>query len=413
MNQLLKGLLNDTQIGKKVRDNVDYINSTECNNHIDKYIQNLFDNKCETQINEKLCKSSCVKPGMGGHEGAFINYVNIKNNKCNVNCGKKYIGDSITECRFYIKLGILGYINSIPKSYLKYIPKFHGLFCSTGNSKYFVMDNITSNVGKNDKNLDFKLGHKTAFKHESGLIKTSIRHKQISSRFSISNQYGFRLEGSTEKLKLIKAANNTDYINNELALKYVNEHKLSHILVKHLTEKITLESLTNYIKNTKFNLYIIHPLTIFSKFFEDKRGANLSKAKKTMMELYNMFSEFYYPNWQNSLRLLSGSQNNDISVGFIGSSLMLVYGSKGVNCKLIDLAHPIVMTKLNTKKDKENNYKIVSNMTSGFVNLLILLDYWIYTHEPTWVNNNKEQRKLLHDTYTYFELYVRKVLKMD
>ena len=57
-------------------------------------------NKCP-KLKKSKCKVKtqipCVSKGMGGHAGAIID---LPRKSCNINCGKKYIGDSIKEAKF-------------------------------------------------------------------------------------------------------------------------------------------------------------------------------------------------------------------------------------------------------------------------------------------------------------------------
>ena len=274
----------------------------------------------------------CVSKGMGGHIGAIID---LPNKKCNINCGKKYVGDSIKEAKFYEDLVMMTKRKEIPKAYLKFFPKFYSNYCTRDNNTYFEIENLRTKAGLNSQVLDFKVGYKTAYTFNSGILKEK-RHA-IINKLSTSAKYGFRLEGKS--INIIKTS----------------LHKSKMLSLKHFSNK------------KKFSNYGTHPFHIFKSYFKDDKKS----ALKTLASLNKMIATFIIPNEQNALK------NIKTSIGFIGSSILFVKGNKSSFVKLIDFAHPIILNKNTKKRHIKKNQIAILNMSNGIVSLQIHLNRFI------------------------------------
>jgi hypothetical protein len=347
------------------------------------------------------CKEKyyCVKKGMGGHKGAFINFIDPSKNssKCRyIECGKKF-KENDKEVVIYKKLYELANNKEIPRVFLDFFPKFHIKYCSIGNNNYFSIENLNKNLGDNVQNLDIKLGYKSAFKHNTGLIKTQ-RHKQINHKFSTSHDYGFRLEGTTLKKKLLtQNENNSILYDINKVDKYIRITELPINIKDLLHGKIKKKSMASlFKKKNKYDLYIIHPLIVLNIFFNN----NIKNAKKMFDNIFDMLYKFILPNIKIAIELRSNVKHNKVAVGFIGSSLMLLYGDQKVASKIIDIAHPYIMEAKTDDRIRENNFKVIYNMTMGVLSFIIVLDYWIYNNDNKWINKNINSRKLITSMYT-------------
>ena len=82
-------------------------------------------------------------------------------------------------------------------------------------------------VGSNPKNLDFKIGARTAFKFDKGLLGAQ-RHKILDSeKYSTSSKYGFRLEGATDVEEIVHKAKQNPKTSHYK--KTINMFKFNHI----------------------------------------------------------------------------------------------------------------------------------------------------------------------------------------
>ena len=160
--------------------------------------------KCHDKtMSRSHCKTKkkykgCVESGMGGHPGAFTD---VQLDNCTIACGKKISKSSKTELKFYNELYSISNLPPHLNALKNYLPKYYASEkCSKGKNEYFIIENIKSDLGKNIKTLDFKIGFKTAFKFDKGYLG-SLRHKIIDRQSSISHKKGFRLEGITGKDK--------------------------------------------------------------------------------------------------------------------------------------------------------------------------------------------------------------------
>ena len=124
-----------------------------------------------------------------------------------------------------------------------------------------------------------------------------------------------------------------------------------------------------------------------------------------------MVQNFILPNIKTALRLKSKSSSKKKAIGFVGSSLFLLYGSKDVRAKIIDIAHPYILDAETPDKTKENSFKVIYNMTMGVLSFIIILDYWIYINDNTWIKKNKNARKLISSSYALFIKDKESILK--
>jgi hypothetical protein len=363
---------------------------------------------CATNI-PKDCneKYYCVKKGMGGHEGAFINFIDpAKKSKCKyIECGKKFQKND-KELVIYKKLHKLVKNSAIPSVFLEHFSNFHKKYCSINGVDYFSIENLNKNLGNNVRNIDIKLGYKSAFKHDSGLFK-STRHKFINTKYSTSHEYGFRLEGTTLKDDILEANKNSETLYNDNIDKYIARAGLPASIKDLLYGKIEKDSLSTLKKKEKYDLYVIHPLIVLNIFFKH----NKKKANDLYDKLFDMVQNFILPNIKTALRLKSKSSSKKKAIGFVGSSLFLLYGSKDVRAKIIDIAHPYILDAETPDKTKENSFKVIYNMTMGVLSFIIILDYWIYINDNTWIKKNKNARKLISSSYALFIKDKESILK--
>ena len=292
--------------------------------------------QCKTSVPEKCSKNACLKPGMGGHKGAFIN-VMLNPKTCRVACGKVIKRSSIDEFQFYKDLNDLMKLPDfkplrpmIPKVFLKQT-------CSQNQNDYFVIENLAKG---NSKLLDFKIGYKSAFKFKSGFFK-SQRHSVLDKFFSTSRKFGFRLEGATEIDKILDADRDYRYYENKLKMPF---------------------------RKKKLGLYTRHPFIIFENFFESR-----AEAEKILRKLKRFEKNFLIPNQKNA-------EAGVLSIGFIGASLLLSNGPDGdrdVDVKLIDFAKPVILDHLQSEETKRSYNKAITNFSLGLSNFIFYLDTWV------------------------------------
>jgi hypothetical protein len=327
--------------------------------------------------------SPCVQPkGMGGHPGAFTNvHIRSSDGECKIACGKKISGDSIKEYEFYKKLFTTQNLPHYLENLKKFLPTFYiddkcnksfktekkesswfGLYnkkiISHHTNNYFIIDNIMSAVGSEPKNLDFKIGFKTAFQFDKGFMGAT-RHRLLDNdNFSTSNRYGFRLEGATDIDELVKKAKTNPNISNY--------------------KKTSLERGK---KKQQIALYHLDPEFVFDNFFDSK-----NQAIELFNELKLLWSEFLEPN-------INAASRGEQSVAFIGSSILIVKGKDKITFKLIDFAHPLWNSKetFNEHITQHRHNKVVENYTQGLRNLISLVGAWIDKNQtnikPVTTNN--------------------------
>jgi hypothetical protein len=297
----------------------------------------------------------CVGEGMGGHPGAFTDVYLKDGDKCFTACGKKINKDTLIEYDFYMKLfdntrvlpdHLKQFRNNMPKFYKndtckkEWKEKGFWLWGSeTKSSNYFVIENIKVPIGDNAKTLDFKIGKKTAFKSDKGTIGR-IRHWGIDGILSRSEQLGFRLEGATDAADIMKSA--------------ISNKKYSGWF------DTTIQNLGK--KKLQSGLYTLVPEFVWDTFIDTKEQAS---SLKSQFETFN--THFIMPN-------MEAETLNKETIGFIGSSILIVKGDKGITFKLIDFAHPFWNTidSIKHRKHKE----IVLNYCEGLKNFVEIYNNW-------------------------------------
>ena len=293
----------------------------------------------------------CVEEGMGGHPGAFTD---IQLPGCNIACGKKITGDSETELAFYDDLYMVTGLPDYLESLKTFLPTYYpGEKCKKGDNGYFVIENIKGGVGDNVRTLDFKVGKKTAFGRDSGHMKRK-KHKLLDTRFSHSDKIGFRLEGLTGESGLLEGV-----------VDAAKKHKDDSGFEKNVLQRGK--------KKLQKSLYNLAPDFIFSHFFQTKK-----QVKDIAIELERLDREFIEP----TRRVIEATPNEQ-TIGFIGSSILLVIGSDGGTFKLIDFAHP----KWNNtsvgcckKSPGDLHKKVVLNYIDGLKSFIEYFTTWRNMH---------------------------------
>uniref|UniRef100_A0A6C0C2A7 Uncharacterized protein n=1 Tax=viral metagenome TaxID=1070528 RepID=A0A6C0C2A7_9ZZZZ len=322
-------------------------------------------------INNKIdsCQdygTPCIGEGMGGHPGSFTDIYVKDGDKCLTACGKKIESkDSYIEYNFYMNL--FDNTKNLPeylKKFREFLPKFYRndsckkeweegeQFWLWGPEKkranYFVFENIKSSVGKNAKTLDFKLGKKTAFKFDKGSFG-NVRHIILDSDMSRSKSQGFRLEGATDGKEIVEEAKKNKKISGWF----------------HTTPQDVGK------KQTNSALYTLHANFVWNKFIENKEQA--SSLKQQLNELDD---KFVMPN-------MEAETKNEESIGFIGSSILIVKGDGGIKFKLIDFAHPFWSHP--TMSKNQHHKEVVLNYNEGLKMFIEIYNKWYndkYFDEP-------------------------------
>ena len=279
-------------------------------------------------INNKIntCEdygTPCVGKGMGGHPGAFTDVYIKDGDKCLTACGKKIDSkDAFYEYNFYMNL--FDNTKDLPeyiKAFRTFLPKFYrnesckkewkedeGFWLWPAESKranYFVFENVKSSVGADAKTLDFKIGKKTAFKFDKGRFGKT-RHTILDTEMSRSSRQGFRLEGATEGEEILKKAKENKKMSGWF-------HTATQDFGK---------------KKVNSGLYTIYANFIWNDFIE-----NQEQAKSLKQQLNELDDKFIMPN-------MEAETKGEETIGFIGSSILIVKGTNGITFKLIDFAHP-------------------------------------------------------------------------
>ena len=297
----------------------------------------------------------CVGEGMGGHPGAFTDVYLKEGDKCFVACGKKIKKDTLVEYDFYMKLfDNTRVLPEYVKAFRDNIPKFYksdtckkeweeeGFWLwpsEKKSSNYFVIENIKVPVGDNAKTLDFKIGKKTAFKSDKGTIGR-VRHWGIDTQLSRSKQIGFRLEGATDVKQMM-----------EVAVKNKKHSGWFDTTIQNLGKK-KLQS----------GLYTLYPQFIWDQFIETKEQATSLKK-----QLETLDKKFIMPN-------MEAETLNKETIAFIGSSILIVKGDKGITFKLIDFAHPFWNT-IDSERHRKHK-EIVLNYCEGLKHFVEIYIDW-------------------------------------
>ena len=203
-------------------------------------------------------------------------------------------------------------------------------------------------MGKNAKTLDFKLGKKTAFKFDKGSFG-NVRHIILDSDMSRSKSQGFRLEGATDGKEIVEEAKKNKKISGWF----------------HTTPQDVGK------KQTNSALYTLHANFVWNKFIENKEQA--SSLKQQLNELDD---KFVMPN-------MEAETKNEESIGFIGSSILIVKGDGGIKFKLIDFAHPFWSHP--TMSKNQHHKEVVLNYNEGLKMFIEIYNKWYndkYFDEP-------------------------------
>ena len=307
-----------------------------------------MDNKCSNIID--LHPFLPENPAeMGGHPGAFVNiYVTEQENdgKCDIFGGKKWIDDSVTEYEFYQYLYKKENPNNLFKNFKKYIAEFKpDSLCKPSNPMidknpevlkkmdyYIPMSNAKNTVRKGNEKIhyfDFKIGYKTAFLHEKGkkgIANTPQRDKEQS----ISNKIGFRAEGST----LVNEINN-------ISKKFQEESGWHETTKEGLIggiidpqKKYPVPKWVAHQKADQYHLYLLNPGFIYDVLFYNTPDKHVEEFCKKL----KLFEKEVI---EENFKAFHGEKQH--AIAFIGCSILLVSGGKGIDFKLIDFAHPYVL----------------------------------------------------------------------
>ena len=333
------------------------------------------------------------KSEMGGHPGAFINIympaTTKGGNDCEIWGGKKWVKDSRTEYNFYEYL-YKNQDNEIFKTFKEYIPLFKDDLgrClpyqpnSTEKAKkymhyYIPMNNIHNSVreGTEDvNNLDIKLGFRTSFIHEKGFDGNKSGIKRDTEQ-SISSKVGFRLEGTSLKNR-INEISNTEALESgwhetsaageikrflmkfkpvigkekktseeEEAKRLKDVYDKDKKFVKNIRD---IEYIKKKYKLDQYKLYILNPGFIYDTFFYNTPDKYINDFE---LKLIGFEKNFIKKNFE------AFETENSPAIAFIGCSIFIVSGSKGINFKFMDFAHPYVLSWENNNGVKELSKK--------------------------------------------------------
>ena len=286
---------------------------------------------------------------MGGHPGAFVNiYVTQEENggKCDIFGGKKWVDDSVTEYEFYQFLYKKENPNNLFKNFKKYIAEFKpDSLCKPSNPMidkdpkvlkeldyYIPMSNAKNTVRKGKEKIhyfDFKIGYKTAFIHEKG--KKGVENTpQRDKEQSISNEIGFRAEGST----LVNEINNISkkFQKESGWHKTTKEGKIGGIIDPQ--KKYPIPKWVAHQKADQYHLYLLNPGYIYDVLFYNTPDKHVEEFCKKL----KLFEKEVI---EENFKAFRGEKQH--AIAFIGCSILLVNGGKGIDFKLIDFAHPYVL----------------------------------------------------------------------
>ena len=287
--------------------------------------------KCyNLQNKRKKCKNTrkkrkeipCVEKNMGGQ---INNFTNIQLKNCKIMCGKK-IKKSTKEYEMYSLLNKKHHYPRYIQNLKRMIPTFYKeATCTHNKYEYFVLENLKNSVGNKIQTLDIKIGFNTAISFDSNILH-STRHNIIDKYLSSSNKHGFRVEGLTG-------------YNSESIMK-----------------KIKYKSILSIGERKKYNLYKADLPVILDEFFTSQK-----ERIKCLNQLKKMNKLFFTPNYNAGMK---GKE----CISFIGSSILIVKGSKKTIVRLIDLNHP-VWNRIKTQSS-ENIKTSLINFTSGFQSLI-------------------------------------------
>lgn len=357
-------------------DNKDYnfFHTFEKNPSIDDFMKadNIIEDKCPNILDDDMYPFVPDDPSeMGGHPDAFINIYIPKNGekKCSIYGGKKWVEDSRIEYNFYEYIYknkeeplLLSLKNYIPE-YIedkKCVP-FTDLTTEKTLKKmhyYFPIANAENIVRKKDETVytaDFKIGYRTSFLHEKGYKRNNGGKKRDKFQ-STSGRLGFRLEGSNITKKINKISRKYTKVSGWHTTPNPGTMKRVGISVKpvgKIADRLS-EKRKKKLKIPQFNLYILNPGFVFDTIFYNRSD----KQIKDFQVKLNVFeNDFIKKNFE------AFNTENKKAIAFIGSSFYFVSGENGIDFKLIDFAHPYVLSweekEINGKRKRILNTKDV------------------------------------------------------
>ena len=354
---------------------------------------------------------------MGGHPGAFVNiYVTQEENggKCDIFGGKKWVDDSVTEYEFYQFLYKKENPNNLFKNFKKYIAEFKpDSLCKPSNPMidkdpkvlkeldyYIPMSNAKNTVRKGKEKIhyfDFKIGYKTAFVHEKG--KKGVENTpQRDKEQSISNKIGFRAEGST----LVNEINN---ISNKFQKesgwhKTTKEGKIGGIIDPQ--KKYPVPKFVAHQKADQYHLYLLNPGFIYDVLFYNTPDKHVEEFCKKL----KLFEKEVI---EENFKAFNAEKQH--AIAFIGCSILLVNGGKGIDFKLIDFAHPYVLASESKKTamklgDKQVKHRVLVDDDKSCCSVN---KYTVIGPNLKWNGSSKKNK--LGVTYDYSKKEAKKMMK--
>lgn len=361
---------------------------------------------------------------MGGHPGAFVNiYVTQEENggKCDIFGGKKWVDDSVTEYEFYQFLYKKENPNNLFKNLKKYIAEFKpDSLCKPSNpvidkdpkvlkelDYYIPMSNAKNMVRKGKEKIhyfDFKIGYKTAFIHEKGKDGIGDTPKRDQHQ-SISNEIGFRAEGST----LVNEINNISPefqkesgwhpTTKEGMIKGKVDPQKYYKSVEILAEKIGLawaKKLHEKQKPDQYKLYLLNPGYIYDVLFYNTPDKHVEEFCKKL----KLFEKEVI---EENFKAFQGEKQH--AIAFVGCSILLVNGGKGIDFKLIDFAHPYVLAS----RERTDQEGVGRELVDDDESCCSVNKYTVIGPNLKW-NGSSKKNKLAVD-YDYNKKEAKKKMK--
>jgi len=222
---------------------------------------------CNVNIPPNRKYKKCVdKKFMGGHKNAFINHYS----EGVVYCGKLL---NNKEKQFY------NYLSTRPEI-KRFFPNFYGL-CKKNKNDYMIIENVFMKLKPDYKFVDLKIGHRTAYSIDSGIIKNK-KHNIMDKYLSTTSKEGFRIEGLNFK------------INNKFV-------------------------------NSKIKRHSINPTNLWKSLLINSSTKLIDKLLSNLKKIINML----YKNLFNKNKF-----------ALIGTSILIAHDNNNVIVKLIDFSHP-------------------------------------------------------------------------
>ena len=337
--------------------NLNFFHTFGENPSIDNFIKadNHIRDKCPNILNDDMQPFLSEDPSeMGGHPGAFINiYVPKDGDKeCTVYGGKKWDGDSRVEYNFYQYI----YKNKedpLLLSFKKYIPEYiKDNKCKPFTDQtteyelkkmdyYFPIANIKNIVRKENEKIqtaDFKIGYRTSFLHEKG--NKGNKGGVTRDKFhSTSDKLGFRLEGSSLIKKINKISRKHPKLSGWHTTPSEGRMKKFGKSIKPISAETDILPgfAQKKLKVPQFNLYVLTPGFIFDTIFHNQTDKNI----KDFQEKLKIFEKDFI---KKNFEAFNSGKKEKKAIAFIGCSFFFVSGENGIDFKLIDFAHPYLLS---------------------------------------------------------------------